>query len=35
MIEQGLEEEVRELYNKYGEILRKINIIGYIHKYIS
>ena len=29
MIEQGLEEEVRELYNKYGEILRKINIIGY------
>lgn len=29
MIEQGLEKEVRELYNKYGEILRKINIIGY------
>lgn len=29
MIEQGLKEEVRELYNKYGEILRKINIIGY------
>jgi len=29
MIEQGLEKEVRELYEKYGEILRKINIIGY------
>ena len=29
MIEQGLEKEVRELYSKYGEILRKINIIGY------
>ena len=29
MIEQGLEREVRELYKKYGDILRKINIIGY------
>lgn len=29
MIEQGLEKEVRELYEKYGEVLRKINIIGY------
>ena len=29
MIEQGLEKEVRGLYEKYGEILRKINIIGY------
>ncbi len=29
MIEQGLEKEVRELYKKYGDILRKINIIGY------
>ncbi len=29
MIEQGLEKEVKELYEKYGEILRKINIIGY------
>ena len=29
MIEQGLENEVRELYEKYGDILRKINIIGY------
>lgn len=29
MVEQGLEKEVRELYLKYGEVLRKINIIGY------
>lgn len=29
MIKQGLEEEVRMLYKKYGEVLRKINIIGY------
>lgn len=29
MIEQGLEKEVRNLYEKYGDILRKINIIGY------
>ena len=29
MINQGLEEEVRVLYEKYGDILRKINIIGY------
>lgn len=29
MIEQGLEKEVKYLYEKYGEILRKINIIGY------
>lgn len=29
MIEQGLEDEVKKLYEKYGEILRKINIIGY------
>ena len=29
MIGQGLEKEVKYLYEKYGEILRKINIIGY------
>lgn len=29
MIEKGLIKEVRELYEKYGENLRKINIIGY------
>lgn len=29
MLEQGLEAEVRKLYAQYGEILRKINIIGY------
>ena len=29
MLEKGLEQEVRELYEKYGENLRKINIIGY------
>ena len=29
MLERGLEEEVRRLYEKYGEVLRKINIIGY------
>ncbi len=29
MIEKGLVKEVRELYEKYGENLRKINIIGY------
>lgn len=29
MIEKGLEEEIKILYKKYGEILRKINIIGY------
>lgn len=29
MLEQGLEKEVRDLYTKYGEVLRKINIIGY------
>ena len=29
MIEQGLEKEVKNLYEKYGDILRKINIIGY------
>lgn len=29
MLENGLEQEVRALYEKYGENLRKINIIGY------
>lgn len=29
MIEQGLEKEVKNLYEKYGDILKKINIIGY------
>lgn len=29
MLEKGLEREVRALYEKYGENLRKINIIGY------
>ena len=29
MLEKGLEKEVRALYEKYGENLRKINIIGY------
>lgn len=29
MLEKGLEQEVRNLYEKYGENLRKINIIGY------
>lgn len=29
MLEKGLVEEVEELYKKYGENLRKINIIGY------
>ena len=29
MLEKGLEQEVRDLYEKYGENLRKINIIGY------
>lgn len=29
MLEKGLLEEVEELYKKYGENLRKINIIGY------
>lgn len=29
MIEQGLVSEVKRLYSKYGENLRKINIIGY------
>lgn len=29
MLEKGLEEEVRKLYEKYGDILKKINIIGY------
>ena len=29
MIENGLYEEVKKLYEKYGENLRKINIIGY------
>lgn len=29
MLEKGLEQEVRALYEKYGESLRKINIIGY------
>lgn len=29
MLEKGLEQEVRALYEKYGENLRKINIIGY------
>lgn len=29
MIKNGLIEEVKELYDKYGENLRKINIIGY------
>ena len=28
MLEKGLEQEVRALYEKYGENLRKINIIG-------
>lgn len=29
MVEKGLLEEVRKLYEKYGDNLRKINIIGY------
>lgn len=29
MLEKGLEQEVKSLYEKYGENLRKINIIGY------
>lgn len=29
MLEKGLEQEVRDLYEKHGENLRKINIIGY------
>lgn len=29
MLEKGLKQEVRALYEKYGENLRKINIIGY------
>lgn len=29
MLEKGLENEVKTLYEKYGENLRKINIIGY------
>lgn len=29
MLEKGLSEEVRKLYEKYGDNLRKINIIGY------
>ncbi|MDU1909723.1 tRNA (adenosine(37)-N6)-dimethylallyltransferase MiaA [Fusobacterium sp.] len=29
MIKTGLEKEVRELYEKYGENLKKINVIGY------
>ena len=29
MFEQGLENEVRELYHKYGEKLYNLNIIGY------
>ncbi|WP_410208162.1 tRNA (adenosine(37)-N6)-dimethylallyltransferase MiaA [Fusobacterium sp.] len=29
MVNQGLEREVKFLYEKYGDILRKINIIGY------
>lgn len=29
MLEKGLEQEVRDLHEKYGENLRKINIIGY------
>lgn len=29
MLEKGLSEEVRRLYEKYGDNLRKINIIGY------
>lgn len=29
MLQKGLEQEVRALYEKYGENLRKINIIGY------
>ena len=29
MIEKGLVKEVKELYEKYGENLKKINIIGY------
>ena len=29
MIKEGLEQEVRLLYDKYGDVLRKINIIGY------
>lgn len=29
MMQEGLLEEVKELYEKYGENLRKINIIGY------
>lgn len=29
MLEKGLEQEVRDRYEKYGENLRKINIIGY------
>lgn len=29
MLEKGLEKEVRSLYEQYGDILKKINIIGY------
>ncbi|MGL5984542.1 MAG: tRNA (adenosine(37)-N6)-dimethylallyltransferase MiaA, partial [Cetobacterium sp.] len=29
MVENGLLEEVKYLYKKYGDILKKINIIGY------
>lgn len=29
MVKQGLEQEVKSLYEKYGDVLRKINIIGY------
>lgn len=29
MVKEGLEQEVKFLYEKYGDILRKINIIGY------
>jgi tRNA dimethylallyltransferase len=29
MMEKGLLKEAKELYEKYGENLRKINIIGY------
>lgn len=29
MMKEGLEEEVRDLYEKYGEVLLQINVIGY------
>ena len=29
MMENGLLEEVKSLYKKYGDVLKKINIIGY------